>query len=146
MAAAGDVQGLHTASIPPPGEIPPDESDGESVKVLICEPHAEVRALLGHVVTRLGFEPVYADAHSGGAPDDADVDVLLVEPADPAALSTARAFRLRRRELPIICASIYPDLPGAERLRPLAYLMKPFALIDLERALLAAVENAVAQA
>jgi hypothetical protein len=113
---------------------------------MICEPHGEVRALLGHVVTRLGFEPVYADARSGGALVDADVDILLIEPADPAALSTARALRLRRRELPIICASIYPDSPGAERLRPQAYLMKPFALIDLERALLAAVENTVAQA
>jgi hypothetical protein len=113
---------------------------------MICEPHAEVRALLGHVVTRLGFEPVYADTRSGGVLTDADVDVLLIEPADPTALSTARALRLRRRELPIICASIYPDSPGAEGLRPLAYLMKPFALVELERALLAAVENAVAQA
>ena len=113
---------------------------------MICEPHGEVRALLGHVVTRLGFEPVYADARSGGALVDADVDVLVIEPADPSALSTARALRLRRRELPIICASIYPDSPGAERLQPLAYLMKPFALVELERALLAAVENAVAQA
>ena len=113
---------------------------------MICEPHGEVRALLGHVVTRLGFEPVYADARSGGALVDADVDVLVIEPADPSALSTARAMRLRRRELPIICASIYPDSPGAERLRPTAYLMKPFALVELERALLAAVENAVAQA
>ena len=77
---------------------------------------------------------------------DADVDVLVIEPADPSALSTARALRLRRRELPIICASIYPDSPGAERLQPLAYLMKPFALVELERALLAAVESAVAQA
>lgn len=116
------------------------------MKVLICEPHAEVRALLGHVVTRLGFEPVYADTRSGGVLADADVDVLLMEPADPTALSTARALRLRRRELPIICASIYPDSPGAERLRPLAYLMKPFALVDLERALLTAVETTVAQA
>jgi hypothetical protein len=113
---------------------------------MICEPHGEVRALLGHVVARLGFEPVYADARSGGALVDADVDVLLIEPADPSALSTARALRLRRRELPIICASIYPDSPGTEALRPLAYLMKPFALVELERALLAAVENAVAQA
>jgi hypothetical protein len=115
------------------------------MKVLICEPHAEVRALLGHVVTRLGFEPVYVDTRSGGVLADADVDVLLIEPADPTALSTARALRLRRRELPIICASIYPDSPGAERLRPLAYLMKPFALVDLEGALLAAVESTVAQ-
>ena len=67
------------------------------MKVLICEPHAEVRALLGHVVTRLGFEPVYADTRSGGVLADADVDVLLIEPADPTALSTARALRLRRK-------------------------------------------------
>ena len=110
---------------------------------LIVLQNAGIR--LGHVVTRLGFEPVYADARSGGVLVDADVDVLVIEPADPSALSTARALRLRRRELPIICASIYPDSPGAERLRPLAYLMKPFALVDLERALLAAVENTVAQ-
>jgi two-component SAPR family response regulator len=113
---------------------------------MICEPHAEVRGLLAHVVTRLGFEPVFADARSGGALADADVDVLLIEPADPTALSTARALRLRRRELPIICASIYPESPAAERLRPLAYLIKPFALVELERAVLTAVENVVAQA
>lgn len=107
---------------------------------MICEPHAEVRALLGHVVHRLGYEPVYADARSATLAE-CDVDVLLIEPADPAAISTARAMRLRRRDLPIICASIYPGVQSAVRLRPLAYLMKPFALIELERALLTAVES-----
>ena len=85
---------------------------------MICEPHGEVRALLGHVVTRLGFEPVYADARSGGALVDADVDVLVIEPADPSALSTARALRLRRRELPIICASISASAAGFISPRP----------------------------
>ena len=28
------------------------------VKILVFEPHAEVRALLGHVVERIGHEPV----------------------------------------------------------------------------------------
>jgi DNA-binding response OmpR family regulator len=118
------------------------EPDGEGVKVLICEPHAEVRALLSHVVERLGHEAVVPNGKPGRAAARVDVDALLLEPADPDALATAEGLRARSDELPIVCASIYPESERFEYLRPLAYLLKPFGLADLERALCAAAERA----
>jgi CheY-like chemotaxis protein len=120
------------------------ESDGESMRILVVEPHAEVRALLGHVVERLGHEAVFPSGRRGEVLPDGHVDVLLLEPADPAALSTAERLRRRCRELPIVCTSIYPDLDRASSLSPLAYLIKPFGLAELERALCAAVEAVAA--
>jgi CheY-like chemotaxis protein len=116
------------------------------VRILVCEPHAEVRELLGHVVERLGHEAVYPARGLGRALPDGDVDVILLEPADPAALSAAERVRGCRGELPVVCASIHPDLGQAARLRPFAYLLKPFGLADLERALAAAVESVAAGA
>ena len=109
-------------------------------RILVCEPNPEVRGLLGHVVARLGHETVYAEMAPGDVVDH-DVDVLLLEPADPRGLSIAQVLRLRREELPIVCASIYPQTPHSRRLDPVAYLVKPFALGELERALAAAVDG-----
>jgi len=116
------------------------------VRILVIERHAEVRALLGHVVERLGHEPVYPAGRRGDVLPEGDVDVLLLEPADPGALSAAEALRLRREELPIVCTSIYPDSERARQLRPHAYLVKPFGLAELERALAMAVESIAAAA
>jgi CheY-like chemotaxis protein len=111
------------------------------VKVLVCEPHAEVRALLGHVVERLGHEAVYPTGPRGEVLPDGDVDVLLLEPADPEALLAAERLRSRHEKLPIVCASIYPESEQVAALEPLAYLLKPFGLADLERALCTAAES-----
>ena len=111
------------------------------MRILVVEPHAEVRALLGHVVERLGHEAVFPSGPRGEVLPDGDVDVLLLEPADPAARTTAERLRRRRRELPIVCASIYPDFEQLGSLRPVAYLVKPFSLCELERALCAAVDS-----
>ncbi len=112
------------------------------VKVLVCEPHFEVRALLGHVVERLGHEAVYPTGRRGEVVlDDEEFDVVLLEPADRDALVAAERLRTRREDLPIVCASIYPESEQVESLRPLAYLLKPFGLADLERALCAAAES-----
>ncbi|MGH3022134.1 MAG: hypothetical protein ACRDNI_00630 [Gaiellaceae bacterium] len=103
-------------------------------RILVFEPNPEVRALLAHVVTRLGHEPVYAEDGPGDfLPDDADV--LLIEPADRRALSVAQMLRLRHGGLPIVCTSIFPATPESQELRPVAYLVKPFSLVELERAL-----------
>jgi DNA-binding response OmpR family regulator len=110
------------------------------MKVLVCEPHAEVRALLGHVVERLGHEAVYPTGR-GGALVAVDVDVLLLEPADPTARVAADSLRARDEALPIVCVSIDPEAEQVAYLRPLAYLVKPFGLADLERALCAAAES-----
>ncbi len=134
---------LHTASIPDPAAIRPLESDAERVRILVCEPQTEVRDLLAHVVERLGHEPVFPV----GRPDDTlpagGADVVLVEPADAGARAAAEALLRRQEGIPVVCASIYPDSGQARGLRPVAYLVKPFALAELELALTAAVESVV---
>jgi hypothetical protein len=98
-------------------------------RVLICEPHPEVRELLSRVVVRLGHDPVHDDAALG------PVDAIVLEPAHAPSVERAMAFRAVDEETPVVCASI--DLPdaGSRRLDPIAYLVKPFALPDLEKAL-----------
>jgi CheY-like chemotaxis protein len=93
-------------------------------RIVICEPDPEVRALLGHVVARLGREP-----SAGG--DGADV----VEPADPLSLAHAIALVKASPGLPVVCASIEAPNGKTGSLNPSAYLVKPFALPELERAL-----------
>jgi hypothetical protein len=98
-------------------------------RVLICEPHPEVRELLSRIVVRLGHDPVLDDARLGR------VDAILLEPAHPPSVERAAAFKAVDETTPVVCASI--DLPnaGTRRLRPVSYLVKPFALPDVERAL-----------
>jgi CheY-like chemotaxis protein len=103
-------------------------------RILIWEPNPEVRTLLGHVVKRLGHEPVEGDEEPGGVLPG-DIDVLVVDPAHPRALSAAQVLRLRDGGLPIVCASVYPATADADALRPEAYLVKPFPLSELEDAL-----------
>jgi DNA-binding response OmpR family regulator len=111
------------------------------MRILVVEPHAEVRALLGHVVERLGHEAVFLPSgRDGEVLPDGDIDVLLLEPAAPSA-RTAAEHLCRRRALPVVCASIYPDVEPPAGVRPLAYLIKPFGLVELERALRAAVQS-----
>jgi two-component SAPR family response regulator len=103
--------------------------------VLICEPHPEVRELLSRIVVRLGHDPVLDDA------DLAPVDVILLEPAHAPSVERAQAFRAVNSETPIVCASLeFPDV-GSRRLAPIAYLVKPFALPDLEHAISRALAN-----
>jgi DNA-binding response OmpR family regulator len=98
-------------------------------RILIAEPHGDVRALLEVVVERLGFQPVTKTRL-----DDMflPVDAVIVEPAAPTALLIARGLRDRHPDVPIICVSIFPPEPTALELEPLAYLEKPFGLGELE--------------
>jgi hypothetical protein len=98
-------------------------------RVLICEPHPEVRELLRRVVVRLGHEPVLDEAALQ------EVDAILLEPAHPPSVERARAFRAADDQTPIVCASIELPDAGSRRLSPIAYLVKPFALPDLEHAI-----------
>jgi CheY-like chemotaxis protein len=100
-------------------------------RILICEPHAEVRELLGHVVVRLGHEPVDALAH---APDGDDVDAVLLEPAHAPSREAVARLRVSRPALPVVCTSIHPPEADGE-VESFAYLLKPFALEDLEDAI-----------
>lgn len=99
-------------------------------RVLICEPHDDISALLELVVRRLGHEPVVS---MYGDPDDTDVDAAVIEPGEPVGMALARS--LRERGIPVLFTSIYPAEDDALELQPSAYLVKPFPLYALERAL-----------
>jgi CheY-like chemotaxis protein len=113
-------------------------------RILIAEPHGDVRSLFEFVVERLGYEWISLAEGEGG--DLPPIDAMIVEPAEPAALALARSVRARLPELPIVCASIFPAEPGALELEPLAYLEKPFGLSELEYVLRLAMERPAAAA
>jgi CheY-like chemotaxis protein len=99
-------------------------------RILICEPHDDTIALLELVVRRLGHQPL---VYVAGDPDALDVDAAVIEPGDPACFQMAR--RLRVRGIPLLFTSIYPPEADTLDLDPAAYLVKPFPLYALERAL-----------
>jgi hypothetical protein len=94
----------------------------------------------------MGHEPVFPTGRHNDALPDGAVDVVLLEPADPTALGAAEKLRRRNGALPVVCASIHPGSERAGGLGPVAYLLKPFALSELEQALCLAVESAPAPA
>jgi hypothetical protein len=101
-------------------------------RVLIGEPHADVRSLLTFAVRRLGHEPVVSD---GSREQLADVEAFVFEPGSEPALDLATWAREHTREVALVCASIFPPWRATEALAPRAYLVKPFLLADLEQAL-----------
>jgi DNA-binding response OmpR family regulator len=115
------------------------------VRVLIGEPFPEVRVLLERAVSRLGHEPVPHHAGWDTEGELPDVDVLVLEPAFEDGVALARALRRAKPDLPVICAcSSAPD-ESVQELEPVAYLAKPFALSELERALKEAVRRAAGE-
>jgi DNA-binding response OmpR family regulator len=112
-----------------------------SARVLIGEPFPEVRQLLERAVDHLGHEPV---AHQPGAAALPDVDVLVLESTLEGGLELVRALREENPDHTLICTC--SETPGADvrELEPVAYLVKPFALADLERALTDALRQSVA--
>jgi hypothetical protein len=105
-------------------------------RVLICEPHDDISALLELVVRRLGHEPI---AYAGGDLDQIGVDAAVIEPGVEVGLRVAR--RLRAKNVPVLFTSIYPADAEVLELSPAAYLVKPFPLCALERALGCALES-----
>src|SRR5579864_7491476 len=110
-------------------------------RILIVEPHADIRSLLEHVIRRLGHEPVYAD--KTGTPSS-DVDAAVIEPGDVSGLPLARRIRALGR--PVVFTSIFPAEQEALDLAPAAYFIKPFALHELAGVLSAALASAEASA
>ena len=112
-------------------------------RILVCEPHADTEALLRLVVERLGHEAV---SYRAGGLDEIDeideVDAAVIEPGDADGLRLAR--RLREQGVPLLFTSIYPPATEAIALEPVAYLVKPFALYAIERALEIALTEPVA--
>lgn len=106
-------------------------------RVLISEPHADVAALLEIAVRRLGHEPV---AHGGGIPAHAGLDAAVIEPGDASGRQTAQV--LAAHGVPLLFTSIYPPTRDLLMLDPVVWLVKPFALASLGRALEAATIDA----
>jgi CheY-like chemotaxis protein len=117
----------------PDREIPAPADDCAVVaRILICEPHSDISALLELVVRRLGHEPV-----TYGVGDSlAGVDAAVIEPGETDGLRVAR--ELRERDVPVLFTSIYSADDAVLELHPSAYLIKPFPLYALERALVEA--------
>ena len=109
-------------------------------RILICEPHGDIRALLSFVVRRLGHEPVVSD---GSRTQLFAVDAIVLEPGDEEARALAVWVREHTPNTAIVCTSIYPPWEEVEALCPDAYLVKPFPLFQLEDALLSALESRV---
>ncbi len=105
-------------------------------RVLICEPHDDICALLELVVRRLGHEPIVCVT---GDVDHVEVDAAVIEPGEPVGLHIART--LRAKDVPVLFTSIYPAETESLDLKPAAYLVKPFPLYALERALEAALDQ-----
>jgi CheY-like chemotaxis protein len=103
-------------------------------RILISEPHPDLRVLLEAVVRRAGHEPV---GHGELTSDDAPA-VMILEPASADGLAAAAGLRCRLEDLPIICASIYPPSDQSSALGPVAHLIKPFRLRELEAAIVSA--------
>jgi DNA-binding response OmpR family regulator len=103
-------------------------------RVLISDPHPDSRALFELVVRRAGHEPIGL----GELADREPPELMILEPASGEALAIAHRLRRRLEDLPIICASIKPASVATKALRPVAYLVKPFRLAELEAALVAA--------
>ena len=97
------------------------------------------------MVRRLGHEPV---PFCGVAVDHIHIDAAVIEPGEADGLRLAQS--LRAQDVPVLFTSIYPPSDHLLELGPAAYLVKPFPLYALERALesalgqLAAVPRAAA--
>jgi hypothetical protein len=109
-------------------------------RVLIYEPHDDIAALLELVVRRLGHEPV---THDGREPEALGVQAAVIEPGEVEGINVAR--RLRALGVPILFASIFPAEKETLDLQPIAYLVKPFPIYALERALEAALGTSSTQ-
>jgi CheY-like chemotaxis protein len=103
-------------------------------RILISEPHPDLRVLIEAVVRRTGNEPVgQADLIGQDAPA-----AMILEPASADGLAAAGQLRRLLEDLPIICASIYPPTDESCALSPVAHLIKPFRLRELEVAIVSA--------
>ena len=86
------------------------------------------------VVRRTGHEPVgQGELALGDAPA-----AMILKPASADGLAAAARLRGRLEGLPIICASIYPPTDESCALSPVAHLIKPFRLRELEVAIVSA--------
>lgn len=97
-------------------------------RILIVEPHDDVRKLLELSVLRLGYEPVM--------PTDSridDLDAVVLEPSWP--YGRTLLGQLGADVPPVVCLSVYPQEAGLAPPESVAYLVKPVSLARLGDAL-----------
>jgi len=107
-------------------------------RVLVADPDPDVLALVERAVTNWGHEVVRYH------PDDPPIvpDVMLFEPEmGPRVIALAERLGAESPPVPIVVVSIHPPELAVHRLRPAAYLLKPFSLPQLQAALLKALPS-----
>jgi CheY-like chemotaxis protein len=102
-------------------------------RILVIEPDGDIRRLLGLQLRRLGHEAVVGEFD--GLTEETQFDVALIEPAQPHTARCARLLAVRRPELPLVFVSLREPVAETAALRPVAHLVKPVRLSELERAL-----------
>jgi len=104
-------------------------------RILISEPHDDVRRLLERIVGRLGHEPIAVKVPTPQQLTSADV--FVIEPAAPIGAVLALATHLIDPSLPLICASVGEAPPGLGELGIsfTAALVKPFTAEQLGAAI-----------
>src|SRR4051794_41596195 len=85
-------------------------------RILIHEPHPDVRVLLAAVVRRAGHDPV----GQGELTSDDTPELMILEPASADRLAAAARLRPPLADPPLICASIQPPSPATQAPRPRA--------------------------
>lgn len=103
--------------------------DPSVARILILEPHSEVRDLMAYVVEDAGHEVVLDQ--EGAAPADA----MLLEPTSPFVRRVARRVLAERPQTTVVCVSIGPPSTVSSSLRPAVHVLKPFSLGELKQAL-----------
>src|SRR5204862_6267048 len=77
---------------------------GVMARILISEPHPDLRVLIEAVVRRTGNEPV----GQGELTSDDAPEAMILEPASADGPAAAARLRGRLERFPIICARIFP--------------------------------------
>lgn len=114
-------------------------------RIMVSEPHPDVRLLLERMVARQGDRPMLPDKPTPA--QLRSLDVLLVEPAAPAGAMLAQLARAANPSLAIVCESVTAPSPELAQLVDFAaVLIKPFTAQQLERAIERVTAPAVADA
>jgi DNA-binding response OmpR family regulator len=103
--------------------------------VLIYEPEPDLRLFVQDAVRELGHEALLACTRAPAAPD-----VVLVA-VGAGMRSVVSRVREAHPALPVICAGTMPGDVEADVVGSVAYLIKPFTLQDLDRALIKALAS-----
>jgi CheY-like chemotaxis protein len=109
--------------------------------VAIAEPHDEIRELVARVVSALGHECV--DARDDASSGERRADVLVFEPSHDEAFQLALRLRREQPGMPLIMISVFAPTKETRALNPVAFLSKPFSLMDVENAIGLAVHRPV---